>query len=248
MKRKRRYRKRKYRIKRRRRNYRASARPEVKVYDKSLTGRGVKLDITTAGTLMQSYFVMSNIFSSIAQGTNSYERIGNRIFVKSIQMRIEYWTCGFTYNSTNQLVNTALMRVICSDAIGNVDAQNFFAGTNGGSKIACPLNRKVWNIHYDRVFRLSQGLANVPGGTASTSSYAVGDIRTTVINMPINKIITYAQLDGGSSPGVKDDSGLYSFAALASLPNAAAYTTTGGAAYPNPVCTNWHLRIYYTDV
>lgn len=245
---KRRYRKRRYKryksyYKRRRRSS-----TEVKVFDTANNGKGIHMDIVGDGTLRKVNYIFSNVLNGIAQGTNSYQRIGNRIVVKSMQLRCNYWTCGFTYTADGGTINytssnTGLMRVIVSNiAGGNSDTTTFYAGTNGGNKITCPLNRKVHNIFKDKVFRLQGGIAN---GTAQYS--CTGDIRSFKMNIPINRTITYQQADSGTSSSVKDSNDYFSVSACSFIPNGASFPTTLANPTVTPVCSNWSLRIYYTD-
>lgn len=251
MKRKRRYRKRyKSYTKKRYKSYRRRrGTPEVKVFDSSTIGKGIPIDIASDGTIRAANKIFGNIFSLITQGTNQFQRIGNKIFVKSVQIRCTYWTCGFLYSYSGSArsigVNTALMRVIVDNTVGGaIDHADFFAGTNNGSKISCPLNRKVYNIRADRTFRLQGGLSSLPGDPATTASNSCGDIRSFKMNVPMNRTIVYQQTDSGSSPIIKDVTDAFTIHAISAIPNLATYTTI---PYVTPVCSNWHVRIYYTD-
>lgn len=102
-----------------------------------------------------------------AQGTNDYERIGNRILPVGVRVR------GFVNNVTTGrevLVRCAL--VTCKVAGDAVNTVNFFDPNTAsalvpgdGESMAWPINLNRFVVHYDKTFIMGNG--TVTGGVAT---------------------------------------------------------------------------------
>lgn len=244
-KRKKRY-KRRYKRRYRRSSYNRAMRKageEVKYATVYNTGKGIPVDITADTYIPTGALIFNNLFGIIAKGTNYYNRIGNKVFVKNIVLKADMWTCGFTDSTGYRRdINSALVRVFVTSLNSSTLQPAFFSPANGGAKMLAPINRKNYQVHYDKTISLSEGYTN---DTLTTSSaYYTGKIKRFSVNLRVNKFISwndFTDIPGAGSEGLTNHNYYYSLGALSAIPR-------NGPDEATPVCSNWYARIYFTDV
>lgn len=230
---KRRYKKRSYAMR--------GSKPEVKYTTMFLSNKGIPVDRDADTYITNTAYVFTNIFGAIGKGTKFFERIGNKIFVKTVVIKCDMWTCGYTQGANRYDVNTALVRIIVHNLNFSTNVLAFFAPDNAGLKFLCPVNRKNYTVHYDKVYRLSSGYPN--DATITSSSHLTGDIRRVTITLKVNKYIDwndFTGIAGAGAEGLTDHKNYYSVSALSQVPREGFDATA-------PVCSNWMCRIYFTD-
>lgn len=230
---------RKYRRRRRRSSYkrrrgryqrfRPGNKPEVKYYTNNIQNQALKLHInsTDSDTLFAEQTYLSNILSEIDQGVGSGSRIGSKIYVMKIAVRMQAWSCPA---DDTYVLGPFLNRHIwhSSANIAGTAVPDFFLAQAKVNFIHWP-DRRVFTIHRDKVFKVSDGVYNVDIG---------GSMRYITYNIPVNRYVTYTLTNK-----VKEDYNIYSLAMLTS--------TTGMGDAANNLkqvgCFNLTYRIYFKD-
>lgn len=230
-------------VRRKRRSYTRSrsGKPEVKYTTIFVANKGIPVDRDGDTYLSNTSYVYTNVFNAITKGTAFYNRIGNKIFVKNIIIKTDMWTCGYSHLGTRYDVNTAMARIIVNNTNFTNSTLAFFAPANGGLKFLCPVNRKNYTVHHDKVYRLSSGYPN--DNVTTSSSHLTGDLRRVTINMKLNRYIDwndFTDIAGAGTEGLTDHKNYFSIAALSQVPREGFDNTT-------PICSNWMIRIYFTD-
>lgn len=218
-------------MRRRRRytRYRSGNKPEVKYYTDSIQGQALKYNIATveADTLYAEQTYLSNILANITQGVGSGARIGSKIFVMKISVRMHVWSCP---TSDAYVVGPFLNRHIWHSAstAAGVSVPDFFLVPSKVNFIHWP-DRRVFSIHKDKVFKVSDGVFNVDLG---------GAIRYITYNIPVNRYVTF---NLQNKP--KEDYNVYSLAMLT------AASDMGDTAnnLKQVACFNLTYRIYFKD-
>jgi len=219
---------------------------EVKYADSFITGKAVQTTINTDGNAPVNQALFSRILEIIPQGVARNNRIGNRIFVKHITLRVWAHTCGFSYLGNNYSINDAFLRLVCTDSdAGNPNAapvvfnvvNNFFSNnTVGKNKILCPINRRNYQVYYDKVHHVVGTVAN--SSVALNANLATGGQIFKTIKIPVNRGVEFT--DAGTIKECYDN---FTFHAFALMPEYAAY----GSGNVAPVCLDAMIRIYFTD-
>lgn len=228
---------------RRRVRKRASS-PEVKYKDIAVYNYGVSsawsatasADLVNTGA---SKLIRNNVLSSITQGTGADNRIGARIFVKSIVMYTTFYICPST--DQNYLYNSVLTRWTCGSWIVDPATTNITAyfGAATHAKMSVPLNRRAYTVHMDRRISYNTG-AGInryadASGVPQLESRG-GLVKFVKFRLPVNRVVTFKQ-DGN----VKEDYNVYTFVTFGNLPTLQDNTS-------QLLCGDFFIRMYYTDV
>lgn len=218
---------------------RGTSRPEVKFMDITVSEQALNTVYANPASAnlvnsATSHLLRIDALKSIAQGTASYQRVGSKIFVKTIQFKSSWYLCPI--GGSTDLYSHCQARFIVGDwAPANTATDlNAFFGINSTRKMFAPLNRKLYNIYYDKIHTWSASWA-IDRSANSTASLC-GSQRMVNFNIPVNRYVTFSQ-DGD----VKEDYNVYSFAALCQLPNKDSNSTQA-------LCGGYNIRIYFTDV
>jgi len=235
--------KRKSRVYRRRRmitrtNYKAGMKPEVKY--NTFTTESQNINIAYPGALTTSMyanqFKISNLFGNIAQGTGRGDRIGNKIYVKFIQLTIFARGCP---SSADYDVGTFNLRIIVSNTgatrttAGNIIANYFAPSVN--SNFNALINRNAANVRYDKTFLMR---ADTPT-TALVPTCFCGASRRLHITIPIGRVVEF--LDGATT--VRDDRDFLCLFMMVGVPGMSLATNGYQIC-----CADVISRVYYTDV
>lgn len=240
MRRKKRY-KRRYKAyqKRRRSRIRSTYRgrgnaTEVKYLTLASTDQAVKLAITTTNSfdLFSIQNFVPNLLDNIQVGTSFSTRIGNKIYVMSINVKFLVYGCP---SNTNYVVDSFLIRHIWHNQRTPTGSSiaGFF-GSDSTVNFNSFVDRKSVTVHKDKTWAVRSNAY----GTSSTGSTALsGGCREINYSIPINRYVTYTQ----SGP-VKEDADVYSLAVLAATPGMNTANDTKQIA-----CFQAKYRIYYKD-
>lgn len=173
--------------------------------------------------------ILANILDQIAQGTNYGNRIGNKIFVMSINVRVLVAAC--PEDSTYAIGNFLIRHIWHSSRSGgNVGITNFFENTsfiNFNSYI----NRKILTVHADKTFTVRADASTTPFSGTYVYCGAVREINYTI---PVNRYVTYTQ-----AGVVKEDYNVFSFAQLGAVPNLPDNKQIA--------CSQIKFRVYFKD-
>lgn len=214
----------------------ASAKPEVKykdlgVQDASITtiysGVANTDIVNSAGNSKQ---LIINMFDNITTGTESYNRVGSKIYVKHIQLRMCIWLCNA---STTENLNTCLVRVsmISGRAAANASYTGVFPYA-ANYKLFLPYNRRNYYIHYDHIIPMTAPWPSITNSTDSRS----GKIIFHTVKVPVNRVVTFS-----SDGTVKEDRDTFNLLAFADVPETASNSFQA-------CCCHANVRIYFTDV
>lgn len=230
---------RKYRRRRRRSSYkrrrgryqrfRPGNKPEVKYYTNNIQSQSLKYHIssTDSDTLFAEQTYLSNILSEIDQGVGSGSRIGSKIYVMKIAVRMHVWTCP---TEDTYVVGPFMNRHIWHSGATPAGAAiaDFFLAQSKVNFIHWP-DRRVYTIHKDKFFKVSDGVFNVDlGGCTRYISY----------NIPVNRYVTYTLTNK-----VKEDYNVYSLAILTAAAGMGLTSNNGKQI----ACFNLTYRIYFKD-
>jgi len=227
----RRYRRRTTTMRRRRRRMMSrGGSTEIKFYTGFQENKALKLAITPppgSDVLYGEQNYLSNILSDVVQGAGFGERIGSKIFVMSISVRMHIWACPST---TDYNVGPFLTRHIWHNSPNTAGAvvPSFFLATPRVNFIHYP-DRKVYTIHRDKLYPIGPGLfdSNIGGPT-----------RAIVYNIPVNRYVTFTLQNK-----VKEDYNVYSMAILTATTDMGDGTNNGKQIG----CYNLTYRIYFKD-
>jgi len=263
---------------------RASSRPEVKYLD--ITGTNLPMSVNnttqTGGALRGSTCngtnagvgnkVYSNIFRAIVQGVSANQRVGNKVFVKSINTIVSYkycppaaWRADFWATHAQYVPDAANMvvRLVWSDDPSDVtaDTTNYFANTGiADYEYFTPsvkrLNRRRFKFWADKTFRTTK--PQVPMVTpnvevynntlieGSRNWYPFAPAEVFSHTLKVNKTITYHSVD--TLPKANSEN-IYSLALFASPPALCGETGLDIIDLRKQYyCYTVNMRIYYTDV
>lgn len=219
----------------RRRRLRIPKYDEVKVFQLGLDKRAITIEHPTTSdtTMYGSAFLLNSVLSNITQGTAAYNRIGNKIYVLSITVKANVWTC----SADDAQYNTALMRVIVGEPIGTPGTTTFpnFFRSPCRDKLIGGLNRTFYTFHYDKTYKIESGYPNSLASAADGNRFC-GAMRHIEFKLPLNRSVEYT-----SAGGMKNQRDYYSLFATALTPNPA----TGNNR--QVLCSDWLVTIYYVD-
>lgn len=221
---------------------RTGAYPEVKYFDNYLGNKAITCENRTTGTHLGVNVMFGQILDALPLGTGRNNRIGVKIHVKKIQLKIYAATCGITVGSVAKFINSALLRVMCSNlepgSPGSTytDVANYWGVTAYTDKMICPINRRNFDVYFDKVYNITQGYPNF-GDATGPDNYA-GAHKFIKISIPINRTIEFTDENK-----VKECQDNYTISAYSAFPGFLNATTT----QYTPVCLNAGIRVYYTD-
>lgn len=258
MRKKRRRRKRLYmrrRMYRRRRYSSRRSKIEVKYWTNKWEDQAILANkINNASySLLSSAHMYRDILASMIQGVGANQRVGAKVFVKGILLKFNMDLCPQNTNTPTEAIelNFAQLRVMFTNVrtpIGSATA-DFWTGSWKNCFNAMP-DRRIYGIHYDRIFTMNSGWAGEIYNS-NTSASPIMKVRTGTggtlrrnIYLPINRSVLV--VGSGASAYCKNDSDVYSLEMLANMPNLPDPTTSLDSIF-RVFCGNMELRVYYTD-
>lgn len=218
---------------------RTRAYPEVKYADIYLDQKGILMETMSAGATLRPASVLHNtLLDNIPVGTARNNRIGAKIHVKKIVINQAVNICAFNSGGVSYRLNSILYRLMVTDATSDgTNITDYFSNGACRDRMINPLNRRNYNIYFDKRYDVSSGYVNTTGSDISNAVMA-GKIRYLKAVIPVNRTIEYT--DSGAVKECQDN---YTVAAIATAPN---YFAAGDVA-PVVACVNSFVRIYYTD-
>lgn len=223
-------------MRRRRKIYKKSTRPEVKFVQTNLMGSTIAVQKTSnpgAAVYQADCFGTASadgLLAAITTGTQSMQRIGNKIFLKKIVLHMTVWLCPL--NTDTATYDSVIVRLLLPGVgvyYGGADVDNFWYGTLT-NHVHDFIRRSNVKCYLDRTFTLQ---AQTPiSGTGRTGK---GALKRLTFSIPFNRVIEYAV--STNSPKYLEDR--MNFNAFAFSPDVAGGTQI--------VCHNSSWRLYYTD-
>lgn len=216
--------------------------PEVKYFDNYLANKAITCENRATATHLGVNVMFGQIFDALPLGTNRNNRIGSKIHVKKIQLFINASTCGISIASVARYINSVYLRVMCTNlapgAPGSTysDVADYWGVQSYTDKIICPINRRTFDVYYDKVYNITSGYPNM-NDTAAIATVA-GAQKMFKISIPVNRTIEYK--DDGK---VKESTDNYTISAYTAFPSFLSFTAT----QYTPLCLNAGIRVYYTD-
>lgn len=242
---KRRYRRRRTRMYRRGfRRYRSRKsrmRPEIKYLTLEQSQQAIKQTVSGgswSGTTPDrasagSSFFVSNLLDYIQPGNLDGQRIGRKIFVKSIKCRHMVWVCSPNQNTA---LNAIAVRILWATPIGTPGSTSFtnFFKTAARDRVLNAFNNDYYKLHYSKVH-----VINGPYENRNDSAYpyqTTGGMKYISYTIPVNREVTW-----DANGLLKEERDRYSLFMMASGPN---IDPTGPVQL---ACANQTFQIYYTD-
>lgn len=221
-------------------------RPEVKFMDIAVQNHAIAgaYASTASANLVNSpssHILYNNVLTQIIKGTDYYNRIGSRIFVKNIVLYTSYYICPESTEDYNYV--SVMARFMCGSWITSTASETIQAlfGADTNEKMTVPLNRKLYTIHMDKRVSYNASWAINRYVTAAvppvyTQNRYGGLVKFKSFNIPVNRSVTYDQ-----QGRVKEDYNVYSFAVFSQLPNMQSNTQ-------QHLCGQYFIRMYFTDM
>jgi len=194
----------------------------------------ISTNSTTLFTVQQANIGDSNIqgaLSTITLGTAKQNRIGTRIFVKSISLKCMAWICPASTDADHY--STVGIRWIVHNApSSNQQTVDYFWTSTTNNHLMDYVDRTRWNVYKDKLTILNtgyplQGTRSTPGGE--------GNLRVIKMRIPINRHVEYTY-----EGSIKNDRDIINLAVYGWSPGDPDNTT-------QIACYNWVCRIYFTD-
>lgn len=237
------YRKR-YRRRYSRRRGSSLKKPEVKYWSYNFGGSAQAIAGTVNSAATTNLYGQAqwytDILSSINAGYLPNERVGARIAVKSIVLRINGELCVRDLTTAQNInCNTGQLRVIFSNSRGTAGTAiaGFFSGSSKDVTYSM-VDRRQFGIHYDKIFTMNSGY---PGYITSAGVQNVGEglLFQRRIQIPVNKnVVIYGS---GAGAYTKNDNDVYTLHLLAKIPGMVS------AHLYQIFCQYMEMRVYYTD-
>lgn len=191
--------------------------------------------VASSASLYSNQFVYSNILN-IAQGTSNGQRIGQKIYVKFIKVRL--WVRGCP-SSSSYNVGDYQYRAIVSDT-GNLRVAS---GVTVTGYFKPPVHRNIFGQidrsyitpKFDRTYNVSAGW--VTGGVDPDA--VSGACRMIQFTVPMGRTVEYQ----GDTTAVKNDKDYLCLMLLAGTPGMSSATDGRQVT-----CTDMQIRVYYTDL
>jgi len=222
---------------------RRSARPEVKKCEYSYGTQAFNSQIQSGGDILP-------LAVPISQGTAQYQRLGNKIYVKRIQIKVV-----ISWQDTEQNVNNARVGIrlivarptttnfyqsVVSGDLSNLISLNntsqIFDGTM--ASYLAPINKEAWVVKKDkRMTFLNPYLYN--GGSPAVQLAFPTGITTKTLTFDVIKNKTIVFNDGLNSPLNFPWVMMIGFAPL---------NFSAGAILNTPLSMHYQAICYYTDV
>jgi len=220
---------------RRRRSGSAGNAAEIKYQSITLQNQSASLAIVSENQdiLYDNQNILANVLDYITVGTDYESRIGNKIYVMSINVHCLVYGCpeDSTYG-----VDSFIFRHIWHNQRSAADTSivHFF---NIDAKVnfnSFP-NRKAITVHRDKYFPV-RGSAFTT--TSSGSEKLSGPVREIDYSLPINRYVTYTP-----TGQVKEDRDVYSLATLVATAGVSSSSNNGLQV----CCSQWKIRVYFKD-
>jgi len=212
--------------------------PEVKYLTHYLEGHANKVHYASpaVGTLWGEQHVKSNILA-ISQGTGFENRIGQKIYVKFLTVRLWVRACpsADSYN-----VGPFSLRCIVSDT-GNLRVSE---GTTVTGYFKPAIHRNIFGMidrsyitpKYDRMYYMT---SNSWISTATFPDAFCGPAKMIQFKVPIGRVVEFQ----GNTTAVKNDKDYLSLMMLVGVPSMSSATNIYQIA-----CTDAQIRVYFTDM
>lgn len=212
--------------------YPRGTKTEIKFYTDVIESQALKIanNTATSDALYAEQNYLSNILSNIAQGVGFGDRIGSKIYVMKIAVRMLVYGCP---SSGDYVIGSFVNRHIWHNSPNPAGSAvlNFFLTQSAINFYQYP-DRKVFTIHKDRSF-------NIPATEYATSTddpaRNMGPVKQITYNIPVNRYVTYTL-----NSKVKEDYNVYSLAILTAIAPMIPNTRQVG-------CFGLTYRIYFKD-
>lgn len=202
--------------------------------------------------------IVNDLFRNITIGPAYNQRIGDKIFVKSIRVYHSAYVNHMIIQSVNYVMANVLLRLTWTDVVGTAatpsaagSAVPYFFEENGLNKMTQPINRRLFKVWRDKVYRIGG-----PHATSNNDTYtSAAAIARWAYTIPVNKSIIYQDtvVSGEVSGGIpKDDTMRYSMLATAGFnnDNSILFASNGNFKPKDddiPLILSTTCRVYYTD-
>jgi len=218
----------------RRRRKQAGNVPEIKYLTLQSQNQASRLGVLNVNDddLYGTQNFISNILENISVGASFVNRVGNKIYVMSINVHFLVYGCpaATTYN-----VGSFLLRHIWHNqrTAAGVSIPGFF-GIASTINFNSFVDRKSVTVHRDKYFPI-RGSDYATTQTGSTVN--CGAIREIEYSIPVNRYVTFTP-----TGAVKEDKDVYSFAVLVATPGLDSTNDLRQIA-----CWHAKYRIYFKD-
>jgi len=232
---KRTYRKSTTRRPRRRRSSSAGNAAEIKYQSLTFQNQSAELAIPLANedTLYAHQNVLANALDYIAVGTDYESRIGNKIYVMSINVHALIYGCP---ESSDYAIDSFIIRHIWhNQRIAAGSSITSFFNIDAKVNFNSFPNRKAITVHRDKYFPVK---ASAYSTTSSGTDRLCGSIREVDYSIPINRYVTYTP-----TGVVKEDKDVYSLAVLVATPGMSTQSNNALQV----ACSQLKFRIYFKD-
>lgn len=214
--------------------------PEVKYIDIWLGEKAITQETYNQGAFMRNdSFLHKDLFDNIPVGTARNNRIGSKVHIKKLVIQQSVSTCGFRWNNIEYPINDITYRLMVTDVSpGTSSISDFWSNNTCTDRMLSNINRRKYNVYFDKRYRVFTGYPNYATSTATVSNQVTGAYKYIKATIPVNRTIEFS--DDGS---VKECDDNYTVCAVANMPN---YTVVG-THLPTIACVNSFVRIYFTD-
>jgi len=212
--------------------------PEIKIKTDiypSLEIMATRLGAASA-SLPATGFLVNDLLRTIVAGTGGGQRIGNRIYVKKIQINVTVYLCP---SGADAQLNTGLLRCVVStagwDKAAGTSIANFF-DTPVIYPFNGPLNRKLYSTFYDKTVTLNSPYPAICDGDGIPTP-GLGMNKSFNITLNLNKNIKWTP----TSAIPTDESNSYSLFMWAFTPSLPPDVET------RIFCSSLRVRTWFTD-
>lgn len=213
--------------------------PEIKTHTLLLENRAINeiYEATANASLLSGYNISTNWLSSLAQGSDFNNRVGNRIYAMKAVIDVVGTAC--PASGTTVTTDNALVRFIVhnSPSAYNTDISYFF-GYNKHQAFNVHPNRKMLNIYHDSYLKIGWN-SNTANASLTDANSAGGFVFRKRIVIPLNR-----QIEFTPQGTVKNDRDNFGLAMLALTPWVMKQTAT---IHRQVACTQITVRFYFKD-
>lgn len=212
--------------------------PEIKIQTDvypSLEVEATRLSAASA-SLPATGFLVNDLLRTITAGTSGAQRIGNRIFVKKIQINVTAYLCP---EGNDAQLNSALLRCVVStagwDKAAGTSIANFF-DTPVIYPFNGPLNRRLYSTFFDKVVTFNSPYPAICDGDGIPTP-GLGMSKSFNITLNVNKNVKYAPTSAVPADEMNSYS-LFMWAFTPSLPPGVEVRV---------ICSSVRVRTWFTD-
>lgn len=177
----------------------------------------------------------SGLLATIGRGTQFNQRVGNRIFVKGMQLRMNVWQCP---EATASNMKDSYLRVIVHNAYLSDQtsvATNFWFNTSY-LHLNLPVDKTKYRVHLDRTYKMTNS-----SYTTAADPRSMSPSRLIKIWIPINRTIRYLDTDFQTGfAEVTDQKDCYQISTI-------AYGSSNVNAGKQIICGTMYCRVFFTD-